>query len=149
MHLQKKVKMFHEEKTGTVNPDSIIYPLMCMSSIEPVKVKSRSIKSLSPDLINLANERFSVQFSAFKKEEGGANQLHFIVGSLTSLVSPEFIVAAVDDINSNEAKEFLNRPLSQFDSFKKAILLFEPRAYSLKEFEEVIKDWKESLEQEL
>lgn len=125
--------------------NNTIFPLMCMASVEPLKVKQQFFQKINPLNFNLINNAFDLNFSAFKKEQDGLGHLTFVIQSLNLDILPEFFSTSVNDFNSEEAKDFLIRPLRNFQPFKKAILLFEDKEHSLEEFKNLVINWKKSL----
>ena len=124
-----------------------IYPLICMASVEPVKIKKSFTfgSQHSFEKLNSFQPLFSINFSAFKRENDDLSHLTFVIAAISSLKLPPQIISTATS-NDEESKDFLLTGLSRFASFKKAIIAFEKRAYSLKEFEDTVMDWQKSLE---
>jgi hypothetical protein len=117
--------------------DKTLYPLMCMTSTEPIRMKHPFFY----------NQTFTLNCSVFKKEETGLTFFTLMISSLNSLVLPELMTATFTSPDSDEAKGFLVRAISNFSPFKKAILLFENRPYTIGEFEKIGLDWQMSLKE--
>ncbi len=72
--------------------------------------------------------------------------MNFVISNLNYFVSPEFFSNSFSNSNV-DAKicKFVLETVSNFYPFKRAILTFEDKAYSLTEFEETISEWRNSL----
>ena len=138
----------NSNENGDAN--TTLFPLMCMASMEPVRIKKGSIFSNNIFDKQLLYSTFNINFSAFRREEVGPAHFALVIANLTNpLLPPQYIGARFPDVGSQEAKNFLSKPLSNFNSFKKAIILFDKRAYTIKEFDTAMEEWKTSLEEAL
>lgn len=125
------------EPSFNIPDDTIIYPIISMVSVEPVKAKD--------DVqLNLFGGTFRINFSIFKKEKNGLFFFTCVIASET--LPPHFVTNYFADANSPEARQFITKPLNHFEKFKRAILLFEDKPYTIKEFEDTATEWKKSLE---
>lgn len=128
------------------NPDEIIYPRLCMASIGEVEIDP-TIGGLENYPLAVGASRFSISMSSFRSNED-ENHYHIMCGAINTAfpaLPPKFSVFETRDINGPETKEFIDANFSCFKSFKRSILLFEPKAYKIAEFRQIMDDWKEDL----
>ena len=111
-----------------------------MISLEPVR-----LKSASPFHTSSFSQTYELTFSCFKEQN--KYSLSHIIKAINSPFPPHVIVNTFDEVEGVDAERFLLTPLVYFKVFKRAILLFEKKAYTLDEFEQIMKNWKESLKQ--
>ncbi len=129
--------------------DKTVYPLMWMASMEPVKIRKEKFIDVFPLNFGLFDQIFSLHFSATKKEKDASTKLTYVITSLNLFLPPELLTMEVNDVASDQAKQFLINPLNNFYPFKKAILLFENKSYMIQELEQVVTDWKKDLEEKI
>lgn len=139
-----------EDSSGNEPPlnffNETIFPLMLMASLEPLQLTEKSFFNLG---LPHHNHTYNLNLSVFKREEHGPAHLFFVISSSNNFTPPELFSTNFPDAESEEAKNFMLRPIEKFRPFKRAILLFEKRPHLLKEYEEMVIKWKESLREVL
>lgn len=118
--------------------ERIIFPIVCMTSIEPIRYKSAEQLDLFP-------VRFKISFSIFK--EKNLIYITIVLSTLNSKLSPQILASTFDDLHSLEARKFIEKSLSHFEKFKRAIIFFDDKPYTVIQFEDMITEWYKSLKE--
>jgi hypothetical protein len=126
--------------------DKRIYPLVFMISLEPINFKEKIHTSITKAIFqHLQNAKFSLHFTVFGSPFQDTFEVTFALESLDAKMFPVMITDIFKDLSNKRVKEFISYPFRLFKPFKKAILAFEDRPYTIEEFNPIMKDWRKSL----
>ena len=119
-----------------------VYPLLFMTNLEPV-ITSKKIDD-NPFSEKKLKGEFSVAFSVIK--ENDVYSFSFVFERMNKEDGvPILLSRYFDDINSKEARDFVQRVFSWFKPYKRAILSFDKRGYPLADFQKIIRKWNSEL----
>ena len=124
----------------------LISPLCLMVSTEPVSLKDDSDFFVSEDFLGKISKEsfFRLTFSSFKDPKG-LFHLSYMIEDNEGENDPAIMTSIVKDINDSKALEFTLYPLKFFNLFKRAILVFDNKKYTIQEFQDLVSQWKINL----
>ncbi len=125
-----------------------IYPLIFLVSLEPITFKESAHNQITKIIFkNLQDSKFSLHFTIFRTLNKKAFEITFALQSIDKKIFPVMITDIYKSITDDKIKHLIYYPFSLFNPFKKAILTFENKPYTIKEFNPIMKQWRESLKE--
>lgn len=112
-----------------------------MVSLEPMMVDVSNIHSFAAPF--LPDTKYDLSLSIFKSSAKEEFEFAYVIENRDSTGTvPQVFAEVFQTPNKEQAYSFIEEPLNIFKKFKKAILLFEFRAYSIDEFNSIAKQWR-------
>lgn len=122
-----------------------IFPLIFVTALEPLKVRySVKLPSQLKTKLDDNKSRFDLNFTGFRSSLG--IELTYVIHPLQTRLFPAVISEIFSSLDDERVATFLQYPYNLFFPFARAVLSFEDKSYSITEFNQIIKEWRDSLE---